>query len=112
MVLNHGLQPLRTMVLKIPALAPGYRKNIEVVAGRISGPWFWAGVQTMVPDHGFTRVGTMHGQAIMPPLAKDVGWQNIPKSKTSQGWRLGSHFGRTLRELFLRRLPEGNSWNF
>ena len=26
-VLNHGLHPLRTMVLKIPALAPGYRKE-------------------------------------------------------------------------------------
>ena len=26
------------------------------------------GVQTMAPDHGFTRVGTMHVQAIMPPL--------------------------------------------
>ena len=33
MVLHHGLHPLRTKVLKIPALAPGYRtKNIEVAA--------------------------------------------------------------------------------
>ena len=28
------------------------------------------GVQTMVPDHGFARLGTMQVQATMPPLIK------------------------------------------
>ena len=39
---------------------------------RKSPPWHRAveekGVQTMVTDHGFARVGTMEVLAIMPPL--------------------------------------------
>ena len=58
------------MVLKIPALAPGYRKEHS---GGFRGGFQdhgSEGVQTMVPDHGFARVGTMQVQAIMPPLIK------------------------------------------
>ena len=73
MVLNDGLHPLRTMVLKIPALAPGYRKvSIEVVAEGDFQDHGSEGVQTMVPDHGFERVGTMQVQAIMPPLTQKI----------------------------------------
>ena len=70
MVLNHGLHPLRTMLLKILALAPGYRK--EHRSGRRGGFQHYGseGVETMVPDHGFARVGTMQVQAIMPSRKK------------------------------------------
>ena len=57
------------MVLKIAALAPGYRK--EHRSGCQGGDFQdhgSEGVQTMVPDHGFARVGTMQVQTIMPPL--------------------------------------------
>ena len=70
MVLNHGLQPLRTMV-KIPTLAPGYGKEYRSGCRGGFQDHGSEGLQTMVPDHGFTRVGslgTMQVQAIMPPL--------------------------------------------
>ena len=67
MVLNHGLHPLRTMVLKIPALAPGYRKAHRSGCRGGFQDHGSEGVETMVPDHGFARVGTMQVQAIMPP---------------------------------------------
>ena len=59
MVLNHGLHPLRTMVLKIAALVPGYRTQHR--SGSRGGVQDHGseGVQTMIPDHGFARVGTM-----------------------------------------------------
>ena len=71
MAWNHGLHPLKTMVLKIPALAPGYRK--EHRSGRNGGFQDHGSevVPTIVPDHGFARVGTMQVQAIMPPLIKE-----------------------------------------
>ena len=68
MVLNHGLHPLRTMVLKIPALAPGYRKEHRSGCRGGFQDHGSEGAQTMVQDHGFARVGTMQVQAIMPPL--------------------------------------------
>ena len=68
MVLNHGLRPLKTMVLNIPALAPGYRKEHRSGCRGGFQDHGSEGVQTMVPDHGFARVGTMQVQAIMPPL--------------------------------------------
>ena len=55
MVLNRGLHPLRTMVLKIPTLAPGYRKECRggcrggfqdhgsEGADHGSRPWFYEG---------------------------------------------------------------------
>ena len=55
-------------LLKIPALAPGYRKEHRSGWRRGFQDHGSEGVQTMVPDHGFTRVGTMQVQAIMPPL--------------------------------------------
>ena len=68
MVLNHGLHPLRTMVLKIPALAPGYGKEHRSGCRGGFQDHGSEGVETMVSDHGFARVGTMQVQAIMPPL--------------------------------------------
>ena len=64
---NHGLHPLRTMVLKSPSHRKAHRSG-------------WRGgfqdhgserVQTMVSEHGFTKVGTMQVQAIMPPLTEE-----------------------------------------
>ena len=70
MVLNHRLDPLRTMVLKIPALAPDYGKvHRSGCRGGFQDHGF-EGVQTMVQDHGFERVQTMQAQAIMPPLIR------------------------------------------
>ena len=56
------------MVLKIPALPPGYRKEHRNGCRGGFQDHGSEGVQTMVPDHGFARVGTMQVQAIMPPL--------------------------------------------
>ena len=70
MVWNHGLHPLRTMVLKTPALAPGYRKKHRSGCRKGFQDHGSEEVQTMVPDHGFARVGTMQVQAIMPRLTK------------------------------------------
>ena len=43
------------------------------------------GVQTMVPDHGFARVGTIQVQAIMPPLTKALssGSLQLSEKRTS-----------------------------
>ena len=61
--------PVRTMVPKIPALAPGYRKEHRSGCRGEFQDHGSEGVQTMVRDHGFARVGTMQVQAIMPPLS-------------------------------------------
>ena len=61
MVRNHGLHTLRTMVLTIPPWHQALEKKTEVVA---EGDF-----RTMVPDHGFARVGIMQVQAITPPLS-------------------------------------------
>ena len=74
MVLNHGLHPLRTMVPKIPALAPGYRKEHRSGCRGGFQDHGSEGVETMVPDHGFGRVGTMQVQAIMPPPWSSFPW--------------------------------------
>ena len=66
MVLNHGVHFLRTMVQKIPSLAPGFRKNIAVVAKGDSQDYCFEGVRTQ--DHGFESVGTTQVQVIMVPL--------------------------------------------
>ena len=68
MVWNHGPAPSQNHGPEIPTLAPGYRK--EHRSGWRGGfqDHGSEGVQAMVPDHGFTRVGTMQVQAIMPLL--------------------------------------------
>ena len=52
------------MVLKIPTLAPGYRKELRSGCRDGFQDHGSEGVQTMVS----ARVGTMQVQAIMPPL--------------------------------------------
>ena len=68
MVWNHGLHPLRTMVLKSPSAATSTFFSIARCQGGDFQDHGSEGVQTMVQDHGFARVGTMQVQAIMPPL--------------------------------------------
>ena len=59
------------MVLKIPALAPGKRKEHRSGCRGGFQDHDFEGVETIVPDHGFARVGTMQVQAIMPPLISE-----------------------------------------
>ena len=68
MVWNHGLQPLRTMVLKSPSAATSILFSIARCQRGDFRDHGSEGLQTMVQDHGFARVGTMQVQAIMPPL--------------------------------------------
>ena len=56
------------MVLKNLTLAPAYRKEHRSGCRGGFQDQGSEGVQTMVQDHGFAMVGTMQGQAIMPPL--------------------------------------------
>ena len=42
------------------------------------------GVQTVVPDHGFAKVGTMQIQAIMPPLIYTRG--SLRKAQLYRSW--------------------------
>ena len=67
MVWNHGLDPLRTMVLKIPSATTSMFFFIARRQGGDFQDHGFEGAQTMVQDHGFARVGTMQVQAIMPP---------------------------------------------
>ena len=83
MVLNHGLPPLRTMVLKIPALAPGYRKeHSSGCRGGQPQPWFWGG-RGYGSRPWFCEGGgpCRYRQAIMPPLT----WQIIYVLVSCQG---------------------------
>ena len=66
MVWNHGLHPLRTMVLKSPSATTSMFFSIARCQRGDFQDHGSEGVQTMVPDHGFARVGTMQVQAILP----------------------------------------------
>ena len=72
MVWNHGLHPLRTMVLKCLSATTSMVFSIARCQGRDFQDHGSEGVQTMVPDHGFARVGTMQVEAIMPPSAEGI----------------------------------------
>ena len=76
MVWNHGLDPLRTMVLKSPSATTSMFFSIARCQGGDFQDHGSEGVQTMVQDHGFARVGTMQVQAIMPPSKKKLGTKN------------------------------------
>ena len=67
MVWNHGLDILRTMVLKSPSAITSMCFSIARCQGGDSQDHGSERVQTTVQDHGFARVGTMQVQAIMPP---------------------------------------------
>ena len=84
MVLNHGLHPLRTMVLKSPSATTSMFFSIARCQGGDFQDHGSEVVQTMVQDHGFARVGTMQVQAIMPPLNWSEKFQDFRPGFNSQ----------------------------
>ena len=61
MVWNHGLHPLRTMVLKSPSATTSMFFSMARCQGGDFQDHGFEGVQTMVQDHGFSRVGDHAG---------------------------------------------------
>ena len=60
----HGLHPRKTMVLKSPSATTSMFFSIAWCQGGDFQDHGSEGVQSMVQDHGFARVGTMQVQAV------------------------------------------------